>query len=59
MKDISNFLLSFASNDQLPLRDAPAEIHGTFVDHLELNIYFDVYNYHNSLHARLIEGIGN
>jgi len=42
---------------QFPLRDAPAGNHGSCIHHLGLDICFDEYNYHDSLQARVKEGL--
>ena len=45
-------------NGQFPLRDKPAGNHGSFINHLG-SVHIYEYNDHDSLQARLIEGIAH
>jgi len=46
-------------NGQLPLWDVPARNHGICIHHLRLDISFAECNYHDSLQAHLMGGIGH
>jgi len=48
-------LLKDAVNGQLLIRDVPAGNHGSCIHHLGLDIYFDEYNYLDSLQVHLTE----
>ena len=47
------------SSGQFPLSDAPAGNHGNCIHHPGPSIRLNQYNYHDSLQAHLIQGIGH